>query len=233
MFTHTLFLFFLYLFIYLFSPIITINFIALPFFAGAKMLRIVIDETSYGSESVLGPTMASLQGPAVLVYNDAKFTESDYKALARIGQGSKIDRLATTGRFGLGFNSVYHITDTPSFVSGGHLVFFDPHTSYVPGATLVQPGLRIKFVDSQLDVTFPDQFAPFRFFDCDFKSSYDGTLFRFPLRSHALAKTSEISRRAYSIEDVNSLLGNLQQQLAQHLLFLRSLRYHLYPIPLH
>ena len=30
-------------------------------------------------------------------------------------------------RFGLGFNSVYHFTDLPSFVSGDHLIVFDPH----------------------------------------------------------------------------------------------------------
>lgn len=37
-------------------------------------------------------------------------------------------------RFGLGFNAVYHLTDLPSFVSGQHLVLFDPHAKYLPGA---------------------------------------------------------------------------------------------------
>ena len=32
-----------------------------------------------------------------------------------------------TGQFGLGFNSVYHVTDTPMFVSGADFVVFDPH----------------------------------------------------------------------------------------------------------
>lgn len=58
-------------------------------------------------------------------------------------QASKLDKLAATGRFGLGFNSVYHFTDLPSFVSGEHLVMFDPHTKYVPGATSVQPGIKV------------------------------------------------------------------------------------------
>ena len=65
--------------------------------------------------------------------------------LARIGQGSKLEKLASTGRFGLGFSSTYHLTDTPSFVSGEHLVVFDPHCSFAPGINLYQPGLRIRF----------------------------------------------------------------------------------------
>lgn len=32
------------------------------------------------------------------------------------GQDSKLARPAAIGRFGLGFNSVYHLTDLPSFV---------------------------------------------------------------------------------------------------------------------
>jgi sacsin len=52
-----------------------------------------------------------------LQYNDAEFSDGDFINLARIGQASKLQRAATTGRFGLGFNSVYHFTDLPSIVS--------------------------------------------------------------------------------------------------------------------
>jgi hypothetical protein len=44
------------------------------------------------------------------VYNNAEFTARDFENLSRIGQASKLDKLATTGRFGLGFNAVYHFT---------------------------------------------------------------------------------------------------------------------------
>jgi hypothetical protein len=47
---------------------------------------------------------------AIYVYNDKAFTENDLKNLSAIGQASKMERLATTGRFGLGFNAVYHFT---------------------------------------------------------------------------------------------------------------------------
>ena len=62
----------------------------------------------------------------------------------------------------------------------------------IPGS---QPGLRIKFKNSQLSQAFPDQFEPFRFFGCDFSDTFPGTLFRFPLRTQGMAKISEISRR--------------------------------------
>lgn len=59
-------------------------------------------------------------------------------------------RPATTGRFGLGFNSVYNITDVPGFVSGDYLVVFDPHARYLPGTSTAQPGLKIAFWKSGL-----------------------------------------------------------------------------------
>lgn len=47
-------------------------------------------------------------------------------------QDSKASRPTSIGRFGLGFNAVYHFTDLPCFVSGDHLVMFDPHAKYLP-----------------------------------------------------------------------------------------------------
>jgi sacsin len=58
------------------------------------------------------------QGPALLAFNDALFSPSDFSAIARIGQDSKMGKAASIGRFGLGFNAVYHLTDLPTFVSG-------------------------------------------------------------------------------------------------------------------
>lgn len=190
--------------------------------AGASVVRIMIDENNYPVESLMAPSVSALQGPALLFFNDATFKEADFRSLARIGQGSKLEKLSTTGRFGLGFNSVYHLTDTPSFVSGEHLVVFDPHTSCMPGTTPSQPGLRMKYLGNNLNHTFPDQFRPYQYFGCDFKQSFPGTLFRFPFRNTAMARRSEISKRSYSVADVNVLLEQLSAELPQYLIFLRS-----------
>lgn len=86
--------------------------------AGASVVRILVDENSYDSVSLLNPSMAPLQGPALLVGttavdilqwtrlivlsvsgNDAQFAESDFRSLASIGQGSKLDKLTATGEW--------------------------------------------------------------------------------------------------------------------------------------
>eukprot|EP01038_Epipyxis_sp_PR26KG_P006758 gene6758-9260_t len=192
--------------------------------AGASVVSIMLDENSYATESLLDGKMAPLQGPSIIVRNDAKFSERDFRSLARIGQGSKLEKLSTTGRFGLGFNSTYHITDTPTFVSGEYFVIFDPHCDFAPGATINQPGLKIKYHGSNLVTTFPNQFEPFNYFGCNFDTPYEGTLFRFPLRSASLARKSEISKRSYSILDVESNLQQLVHQLPSILIFLRSVK---------
>ena len=86
------------------------------------------------------------------------------------------------GRFGLGFNAVYNLTDLPSFVSGDHVVLFDPHARHLPGISPAQPGLKISFTRADLLAQFPDAFRPYLQFGCNFRSHFPGTLFRLPLR---------------------------------------------------
>lgn len=83
--------------------------------------------------------MSAWQGPALLAYNDAVFSPSDFKNISRIGQDSKLERPAATGRFGLGFNAVYHLTDVPSFCSGDYIVLFDPHARQDPHCNAYDP----------------------------------------------------------------------------------------------
>jgi sacsin len=170
--------------------------------------------------------MGKLQGPALYVYNDATFSQHDFSAISKIGQDSKLERLGTTGRFGLGFNAVYHFTDVPSFVSGDHMVFFDPHLSFLPGANARHPGLKIKFSSTSVLNQFPDQFGPFTFFGCDMKNHFDGTLFRFPLRDAGVAGASEIKSTPCTAEDVQALFEKFieNNNAAQTLLFLKNVR---------
>jgi sacsin len=74
--------------------------------ACASEVKIMLNTTDYGSSSLLSPKMAEWQGPALYVYNDAVFSDEDFVNLSQIGQGSKLDKMAATGRFGLGFNAV-------------------------------------------------------------------------------------------------------------------------------
>ncbi|RXN35738.1 sacsin-like protein [Labeo rohita] len=51
-----------------------------------------------------------LAGPVLYAFNDAAFTEEDWEGIQRVGRSIKQDDPTKVGRFGIGFNSVYHIT---------------------------------------------------------------------------------------------------------------------------
>ena len=86
----------------------------------------------------------------------------------------KREQIGKTGRFGVGFNSVYHLTDVPSFVSGRHVVFFDPHATFLPNVSSSNPGKRVDFVKNDVLAKNFDQFAPFLAFGCDARAEFRG-----------------------------------------------------------
>ena len=51
-----------------------------------------------------------LQGPALYVYNDAVFSDADWKGIRMLHESIKEDDPMKVGRFGLGFKSVFHMT---------------------------------------------------------------------------------------------------------------------------
>lgn len=188
-------------------------------------MKFVVSTRQYGTSSLLGQKMADWQGGALYCYNDATFTARDFKNLSQIGQGSKLEKLVTTGRFGLGFNSVFHWTDVPQIVSGDHLVIFDPHAKYVPNATDMSRGIKIRFADTELRSQFPDQMDSYCYFDCDMKSRFEGTLFRFPFRTAKTAASSEISKKQYSEEGaLDELVSGFKKVISKTLLFLRHVK---------
>jgi hypothetical protein len=108
--------------------------------------------------------MAQFQGPALCAFNNAVFRDEDFESIQNVGAGRKSNDPIATGRFGLGFNSVYHMvpllppqldmgvklpltrfgacrqTDLPSFVTRDKVVFFDPHRTHLPGIEHGPPG---------------------------------------------------------------------------------------------
>ncbi|ETW06282.1 hypothetical protein, variant [Aphanomyces invadans] len=190
--------------------------------AQATQFSICYSRKTFKSSSLLSAPLGLWQGAALYCYNDAVFRDSDFANLARIGQGSKLGNLSTTGRFGLGFNSVYHLTDVPSLVSGESLVMFDPHATNVPNATATHPGIKIRLTNSSLVGHFPDQFAPYALFGCDVASHrFDGTLFRFPLRNADTGARSDIKKGVYTDAQMLEFLDLFKQSLTSTLLFLR------------
>lgn len=59
---------------------------------------------------VICTAVAVVQGPALYVYNDAVFTDEDWKGIRLLQESIKENDPMKVGRFGLGFKSVFHMT---------------------------------------------------------------------------------------------------------------------------
>ena len=69
-----------------------------------------LDNRKHGTESLIASDLDRFQGPALLAFNDAKFTTTDWESIQKPEQSGKEKDPFKVGKFGLGFNSVYHIT---------------------------------------------------------------------------------------------------------------------------
>ena len=50
------------------------------------------------------------RGPALIAANDAVFTEKDWKGIQKLQDSVKAEDPFNIGKFGIGFNAIYHIT---------------------------------------------------------------------------------------------------------------------------
>ena len=99
------------------------------------------------------------------MYNDAQFSRTDFESIQRIGDSLKKaeETQSKIGRFGIGFNSVYHITDLPSFISTQYVVMLDPQARFLPDVNPSNPGKMIDFVSNPSVIEkYSDQFSPFK-----------------------------------------------------------------------
>jgi hypothetical protein len=175
------------------------------------------------TKSLLTEEMEELQGPAVWIYNNAEFSEKDFEALINLGTGGKSrdENDTRIGKFGLGFNCAFHITDLPSFVSGETIAFIDPQAKFLPVKGYSPKrlkGIRMNFIEKEFKKLFPDQCYPYEAIEgCDFTKKFEGTLFRLPLRDFK----SEISEKVLKINEILKLFDNVKGN--NEMLFLRNI----------
>ena len=203
--------------------------------AGATEVRFLYDERSNedAMTCLIDEGMKDCQGPALWVYNDAVFQNEDFENLTKLNGATKEQDTQTIGKFGLGFNAVYNLTDVPMLVSRNYLVIFDPNTFYLGKAirNKNKPGIKI---DTNKNVkklqNFRNQFKPFNgIFGCDLHldkedNSFQGTLFRFPLRTKEQAIRSEIKQLAYDCKQVKELFQLFVKGARSLLLFTQNVR---------
>ncbi|KAL5486654.1 hypothetical protein EMCRGX_G019164 [Ephydatia muelleri] len=78
--------------------------------AGARVVRFYLDHRQHGRSFLVHPDVARFQGPALLAYNDAQFRGEDWESIQNLQVSKKAENPFKVGKFGIGFNSVYHIT---------------------------------------------------------------------------------------------------------------------------
>ena len=116
-------------------------------------------------------------------------------------------------------------SDLPSIVSGSRIGVIDPHEKYFRDENGIRTGHRwLLKEDGNIINSIPDQFQPYKgIFDCTedtFKQgSYNGTLFRFPLRT----KPSKLSPTLYTTQKVHTLFESFEADAHLILLFLQYL----------
>ena len=140
--------------------------------AGASEVAFVLDQRKFKTEHLFSRerNWRKLQEmPSLLIFNNRKFSDEDIKGITKLGRGAKRDTPETIGRFGIGFNVAYHVTDCPMFVShkeGGqpeHFCVFDPNRNYAPLPARSPPGRRWELTKEQgkLDTLLVDQLEPY------------------------------------------------------------------------
>ena len=80
--------------------------------AGASRVKFLVDSRQHPRDpgGLWKPSLSPFQGPALLAWNNSVFSENDWKNIGKMHQSQKEEDLLKVGRFGLGFQSVHHLT---------------------------------------------------------------------------------------------------------------------------
>ncbi len=201
--------------------------------AKATHFIVCLDKSQYAAERLLADGMRSLQGPALVVGNDAQFSSDDLRNYTLKGYISgKASDPRTTGQFGKGALTAYSVADVIQLLSHEQLLILDPHGTHLPQGLR---SLAFNFVNAKdnsyadLFAEVPDQLQPFLSFTegcsevptLDPQSGYPGTLFRLPLRTADTALSSQISSQGISTEQFSETLHAFMQTAPDLLLFTR------------
>ncbi|XP_003382551.1 PREDICTED: sacsin-like [Amphimedon queenslandica] len=189
--------------------------------AEATEVNILYDDRTHSTEKLLFKGMAGSHGPALIVHNNSVFKKEDFENITKLAGATKKDQPLKIGKFGVGFCSVYHITDVPSFVSGEWFYIFDPTLKHLKGVVHNEsrPGKKVKYQSKFMAQS--QQMAPYEnIFEFSSSANYDGTIFRLPFRENA----SQISSTIYNEYLVQKLKEDLKENGSKLLIFLQNVK---------
>ena len=216
--------------------------------AGASELVVALDERNGEGLPLEWSEYGPLLQPALLVRNDAPFRvggeasegdQDDFRAICEVAGGHKRSNPTAAGRFGIGFNSVYFLTDTPVLFSRRevhvfdlrHLIFsddgwrfsLDDFPAAASDAGPIKTVLEWVLPKAILgEVSFQELAAEGR--------DYRHTIFRLPLRQTLSTGTNENHGPVFpsasfpNEADRYELLQEMCEAARRSLLFLKSLR---------
>ncbi len=191
--------------------------------AGATVMNICFDARTHdvAPKNLFLAGMAESHGPALIVHNNAEFTDEDFQNIQKLAGATKQDQPLKIGKFGVGFCSVYHITDVPSFVSRDYLYIFDPTLKYIKQDVKdsTRTGKKVTFTKKL--VADSKQLLPYEgLYGFNGKEPYSGTMFRLPFRTVA----SKISHVIYNERIVDQLIDDIKKSSSRLLLFLSNVK---------
>ncbi len=136
---------------------------------------------------------------ALIVSNDAAFREIDFDRMRDVASGSKRSESGdrTTGAFGVGFISVYQVTDRPEIRSAGRIWILNPDN----------PDERRRIKQWKDPSTAGDK----------------GTVFRLPWAFEDSPVRKALKTPAVDTAYIESLVNELAQSLPRAILFLKKL----------
>jgi HEPN domain-containing protein len=133
--------------------------------AGAESLLFVLDQTSYPTDSLVDQRdgCRALQGPALLLASSKALSDKDVMRIQQVGNSQKRLKFESAGRFGVGINCLYSITNCPTFLANDALHVMDPlHCAVTeePAEGKREKNGR-KFSTERLRKDLPDMLKPF------------------------------------------------------------------------
>ena len=188
--------------------------------AMATEVNICYDARSHTNDAskLLFPGTAQCHGPSLIVHNNRPFSDDDFNNIEKLAGATKRDQELKIGKFGVGFCSVYHITDIPSFVSRDWLYFFDPALEFLheENEDKSRPGKRLCI--TQDIVAHSSQLDPYvGLFGFQKNQPYSDTIFRFPFRT----RRSDLSKTIYDDTLIDQLVSEMKEAGSNLLLFLQ------------
>lgn len=187
--------------------------------AKATEMNVLLDNRSHNCpiETLLFPGMSHSHSPALVFHNNAEFSEEDFKNITKLAGATKEKDPKKIGKYGLGFCTVYHLTDVPSIVSGRSLMIFDPTLQCLSKeiTNKDKAGKKIDFTAGFLKSS--NQMVPYEgLFGFQKTVPYPGTILRLPFRT----SPSELNDITFGSREKNQILEECEKSGSKLLLFL-------------